>query len=819
MPCDEEQHHHHHRRHHRSSPSHPPKARTRHTAEREQRKAHGTPERSRRRRSRERDREGAGNGSPERRRRRHSGERSPRKEREAQKRREERSPERRTRRGERSSERYARNAGRSPERECKREEIVVEYASVDEGESLEGIPPRPAIREQQKRERRYRSPERKTKTVVEEKHESYDSYSTVGSTAPLSLDALAKLDAMNEKGGDRAQERVREKKEKKYSVARSVKEKVVTGRVGKEKIKRRRKSESRYRDEKRRVSGPLLEDGREGRRRRGGYVDPEADDRRWWRRFGRKTWIALGLLLLLIIIIVVAVVVSKKNSGSGGGDGSSKGDPSNSNLDGVNKDDIPTSAKNTVLDPFTWYDTTDLNVTYTNDTVGGLSVMGLNSAWDDSAQANSDVPPLNKPWSYGKMPIRGVNVGGWLSIEPFITPSLFNAYKPNDGIVDEWTLTTKLGATQAAQTLEKHYSKFITEDDFAAIQAAGFDHVRIPYSYWAVTTYSGDPYVPKISWRYLLRGIEYARKYGLRVNLDLHALPGSQNGWNHSGKQGDINWLNGTDGDTNAQRSLDLHTQLSTFFAQDRYKNVITIYGLVNEPKMTELPISDVVSWTTKATQIVRKSGMKQTVAFGDGFLGLTKWQGQLQGVDGLVLDAHEYVIFDAGLISKNHKDKVDYACAGWTGQMKQSLDKTTGFGPTLCGEWSQADTDCTTYLNDVGAGTRWEGTLHSTDRSPSVLTPSCPAKSSACSCSSANADPSSYSDAYKSWLKTNAEAQMASYETAWGWFYWTWTTESATQWDWKAGMAAGILPKKVSDRNFKCSGSLPSFDGLSENY
>ena len=214
--------------------------------------------------------------------------------------------------------------------------------------------------------------------------------------------------------------------------------------------------------------------------------------------------------------------------------------------------------------------------------------------------------------------------------------------------------------------------------------------------------------MPKISWRYLLRGIEYARKYGLRVNLDLHALPGSQNGWSHSGRQGSIGWLNGTDGATNAQRSLDIHTQLTTFFAQPRYKNIITIYGVANEPKMTELSVSAVNEWTTKAAAIVRKSGMKDVlIAFGDGFLGLEKWQGQLQGIEGLILDAHEYVIFDPHQIALSHNDKIDYACKGWSGQMSISTDTSTGFGPTLCGEWSQADTDCATYLNNVGVGTR----------------------------------------------------------------------------------------------------------------
>ena len=146
-------------------------------------------------------------------------------------------------------------------------------------------------------------------------------------------------------------------------------------------------------------------------------------------------------------------------------------------------------------------------------------------------------------------------------------------------------------------------------------------------------------------------------------------------------------------------------------------------------------------------------------------------------------------------------------------------LTLESSFGPTLCGEWSQADTDCTPYLNNVGAGTRWEGTLTSADRGVSVLSPACPSKSDACSCAEANADPSKYSDTYKQWLKVNAEAQMASYETGWGWFYWTWRTEGAAQWDWRRGMELGTLPKKVWEREFNCTGRLPDFEGLSENY
>ena len=136
-----------------------------------------------------------------------------------------------------------------------------------------------------------------------------------------------------------------------------------------------------------------------------------------------------------------------------------------------------------------------------------------------------------------------------------------------------------------------------------------------------------------------------------------------------------------------------------------------------------------------------------------------------------------------------------------------------------MCGEWSQADTDCATYLNNVNVGSRWTGTLDLGDPSLTVNTPSCPPNSGTCECTDANADPSRYSDTYKRWLLMNAEAQMTSFEIGWGWFYWTWATESSVQWSWKLGVEAGILPQKTWDRDFNCTQTVPNFSGLPENY
>lgn len=593
-----------------------------------------------------------------------------------------------------------------------------------------------------------------------------------------------------------------------------------------------------HKPKRRHVSGALLEEG-EGRRltekeyrrkpdryERSTFTEElEAEEKKKKRK---KILIIVGIIVVLLAIIIpVAFVMSKKKGGAEEdivpSDTSDVGTPSKGALDDIDPASIPVQYKNTDLDPFSWVDTTDFNVTFTDQTVGGLPVMGLFSKWDDSVRANENVPALNEPWgSYEDRPARGVNVGGWLQLEPFITPSFFRRYDLRLGIIDEWTLCEKLGRTQAKIEMENHYATFINEQTFKEIRDAGLDHVRIPFGYWMVKNFGDEPFVERVAWRYMLRAIEWARKYGLRVNLDPHGMPGSQNGWNHSGHQGEIGWLNGTDGTLNGERSLEIHKMMATFFSQPRYKNIIAFYGLVNEPKMTALKVSDVNAWTGKAYKVIREAGITAPLIFGDGFMGLENWQGQLTGYKDLVLDVHQYLIFNVGQIVFGHKDKVTYACNGWTDQAQISMDVRTGFGPTIFAEWSQADTDCAENLNNVGWGSRWEGTYDTGNEKTRVISPVCPTSGGSgppCSCAGANADPSEYSDSYKLFLKMFAEAQMHSFEVGWGWFYWTWKTESAAQWSYKKGLEVGILPKKAWEREFNCSQTVPEFSDLPENY
>lgn len=122
-------------------------------------------------------------------------------------------------------------------------------------------------------------------------------------------------------------------------------------------------------------------------------------------------------------------------------------------------------------------------------------------------------------FNYGSKMVRGVNLGGWFVLEPWITPSLFAAVN-DDSVVDEWTLTAKLGKS-AQSTMQKHWDEWITEADFKAIAKAGLNHVRIPVGYWAVSPEKGDPYVQG-QLKVLDKAVGWARSAGLKMLIDLH---------------------------------------------------------------------------------------------------------------------------------------------------------------------------------------------------------------------------------------------------------------------------------------------------------
>lgn len=128
-------------------------------------------------------------------------------------------------------------------------------------------------------------------------------------------------------------------------------------------------------------------------------------------------------------------------------------------------------------------------------------------------------------------PLRGVNLGGWLVLEKWITPSVFAATNAED----EYAFMKTEGAREK---LDKHRKTFISESDFKWLATHDINAVRIPVGYWILT--GAAPYTEGAE--YLDWAFAMCKKYHLRVLLDLHGLPGSQNGNDHSGRIGKVGW-------------------------------------------------------------------------------------------------------------------------------------------------------------------------------------------------------------------------------------------------------------------------------------
>ncbi|KAF8636641.1 hypothetical protein AX17_003449 [Amanita inopinata Kibby_2008] len=529
------------------------------------------------------------------------------------------------------------------------------------------------------------------------------------------------------------------------------------------------------------------------------YVAPRAKSRRMV--------IFLAVLAVLIILIAAVVIpvyfaiIKPKNTGGGSGSQHGNASPTNSNQ---GQGPLPTQvAIVTGGDGSTVTMEDGSTFTYVNK-FGGYWYHDENDPFNNGAKAQSWTAALNETFNYGVEKIRGVNIGGWLNTEPFITPALFEPFvKAAIPAIDEWTLSQNLAANGGLQQqLEQHYKTFITERDFAEIAGAGLNFVRIPLGYWAIEVRDGEPFLPKVSWTYFLKAIKWARKYGLRINLDLHSLPGSQNGWNHSGRFGTINFLNGPMGFANAQRSLDYIRILTEFISQPQYRDVITMFGIINEPAGNIMGHGVLGSFYVEAYKLIRRaSGIGQGngpfISIHDGFYPRNSWNNFIPNADRIAIDSHPYICFG----QQSNDPIASYAmtpCQTWGQVVNASLGE---FGLTSAGEYSNAITDCGLYLNGVNLGTRYEGTYPGFPKRVGDCTPW--------------TDWSNYDQEMKNGLK---QFSLASMDALQNYFFWTWKIGNSSvtgkvetpAWSYKLGLDNGWMPADPREADGVCGNTDP---------
>jgi glucan 1,3-beta-glucosidase len=331
--------------------------------------------------------------------------------------------------------------------------------------------------------------------------------------------------------------------------------------------------------------------------------------------------------------------------------------------------------------------------------------------------------------------LRGVNLGAWLVLEKWMVPDVFR----DTDASDEYSLCLALGG-QARSRLQQHWETFITEDDFRWIRNCGLNTVRLPVGYWALE--APKPFVTSAD--FVDFALEQARRNDLKLILDLHGAPGSQNGWDHSGRAGPIGWNK----DPNNIRET---VRILGTFAQ-KYGKHPALYGIemLNEPHW-EIPIDTLKEFYQNAYLEIRKhTGLEVAVVFHDSFRAMA-WQDFMKQppYSNVIIDTHLYQSFGQEDAQRNAQEQLIFAL-----KRKATLEQMQREElPTFVGEWSLAlpypsTRDLSSFQEDLVTG------------------------------------------AY-------ADAQLLSFENSRGWFFWSYKMKSEGVWNFRYCVERGWLPER----------------------
>ncbi|KAI0334103.1 glycoside hydrolase family 5 protein [Cubamyces sp. BRFM 1775] len=391
------------------------------------------------------------------------------------------------------------------------------------------------------------------------------------------------------------------------------------------------------------------------------------------------------------------------------------------------------------------------------------------------------LPLRSAGFPYGHQKFRGVNLAGWLVLEPWITPSLFDN-TGDDGIVDEWTFAQYQDHNTTVSTLQNHWDTFITEQDFVDIANAGLNLVRIPIGYWAFDVKPGEPYISG-QLPYLQKAVGWARDNGLQIIVDLHGAPGSQNGYDSSGQRLPAPLWHTNQ--TNIERTKAVIQNITDTFSHD--KDVVSAIEPLNDPAgyySGGAMLEAVRQYYQDSYASIHQSSSSPLVVLHDASQSPAYWRGfeTPPSEEDVAMDTHSYQIFNSQ-INNAFDQHVRTAC-----QMPSTLSQYALW--VIVGEWTPSYTDCAKYLNGRGVGARYDGSY--------------PGSKHIGSCDGFTGSGDTFSQEYITNMAKYWDAQTTAFENVTiGWIQRTWKTESADEWSYQAGLKYGWIPQNASQHTY----------------
>ncbi|KAL9315760.1 hypothetical protein ACSQ67_016761 [Phaseolus vulgaris] len=175
------------------------------------------------------------------------------------------------------------------------------------------------------------------------------------------------------------------------------------------------------------------------------------------------------------------------------------------------------------------------------------------------------------------------------------------------------------------------------------------------------------------------------RKYGLKIILDLHASPGSQNGFQHSGsRDGSQEW-----GKTDENINQTVHV---IEFLSARYAKSPSFYAveLLNEPLSPGVTVEMLNKYYKAGYEGVRRHSSTAYVILSNR-LGPSDSKELFPLANGLmrsVIDVHYYNIFDDVFENMTVQQNIDFIYTNRSAELNNITSSNANAPLTFVGEW-----------------------------------------------------------------------------------------------------------------------------------
>jgi glucan 1,3-beta-glucosidase len=310
----------------------------------------------------------------------------------------------------------------------------------------------------------------------------------------------------------------------------------------------------------------------------------------------------------------------------------------------------------------------------------------------------------------------GTDLGGWLVIEPWITPSLFYRFldktQEEGSGWDMWTLCETLGPEEGNRVLRAHWDNWVTEDLIKDLVDRDVEILRLPIGDWTLKQYGPYEGCTDGAKDYVHWLLKTAEDYNLKVLLDIHGVKDSQNGYESSGQAERVIWTDDTHFTTASDAEWMGHWNGSSYdyinldninWAIDTVYWLLHEYGTyssfhslspVNEP-WTNSDKDTLKNFYRKVREVMRDYNHDLVFVFGDfsSQLDADYWNDLFEDDDmeNVVMDTHLYLAF--GGMMDTASEYCDFLV---NNLMAPRADIKY---PVWVGEWSLATETCATWL------------------------------------------------------------------------------------------------------------------------